>query len=213
MPGRPERGTGSAWQTSCCRAAAASHEIRIRHSYEKIEPNSETGFDASLTSPVGGSNQWLYFRMHLYHLLALTVRGWRMIEDGEYAVWFKTPRGEGTGIVRLANGAITGGDSVLSYSGRYEVDQDRFTATLFTTRHTAGHASLFGVDDLELKLEGQSKGITASCSGIAMQAPDLPLQATLIRVQHSAPTNQIVKPRFAATLADFRRHLASYPSV
>jgi hypothetical protein len=39
-----------------------------------------------------------------------------MIQDGEYAAWYKTPRGEGTGIVQLANGEITGGDSVLSYS-------------------------------------------------------------------------------------------------
>jgi hypothetical protein len=135
-----------------------------------------------------------------------------MIEDGEYAAWFKTPQGEGTGIVRLANGEISGGDSVLSYSGRYQIDEDRFTATLFTTRHTAGHASLFGVDEVELKLEGQSKGMTASCSGIAAQAPELPFQATLIRVQSPALTSQIVKPRFATSLADFRLHLALQPS-
>jgi hypothetical protein len=135
-----------------------------------------------------------------------------MIEDGEYAAWFKTPQGEGTGIVRLANGEISGGDSVLSYSGRYQIDEDRFTATLFTRRHTAGHASLFGVDEVELKLEGQSKGMTASCSGIAAQAPELPFQATLIRVQNPALTSQIVKPRFANSLADFRLHLALQPS-
>lgn len=135
-----------------------------------------------------------------------------MIEDGEYAAWFKTPQGEGTGIVRLANGEITGGDSVLSYSGRYQVDEDRFTATLFTRRHSAGHASLFGVDEVELTLEGQSKGMTASCSGIAAQAPELPFQATLIRVQNPALTGQIIKPRFAGSLADFRRHLTLQPS-
>lgn len=136
-----------------------------------------------------------------------------MIENGEYAAWFKTPRGEGTGIVRLTNGEITGGDSVLSYSGRYEVDEDRFTATLFTRRHTAGHASLFGVDDLELNLTGQSKGTTASCSGIATQAPELPFQATLIRVQNPALVSQVIKPRFAGSLADFRRHLSLHPSA
>ncbi len=137
-----------------------------------------------------------------------------MIENGEYAAWFRTPRGEGTGIVRLANGEISGGDSVLSYSGRYEVDGDRFTATLFTKRHTAGHASLFGVDDLELKLAGQSTGTTASCSGTAAQVPELPFHATLIRVQNPAlVSSQIVKPRFANSLADFRRHLALHPAA
>ena len=57
--------------------------------------------------------------------------------------------------MRLANGDISGGDSVLSYSGRYQVDEDRFTATLFTTRHSPGHTSLFGVDEVELRPRGQ----------------------------------------------------------
>jgi hypothetical protein len=135
-----------------------------------------------------------------------------MIDDGEYAAWVKTPQGEGTGIVRLANGEISGGDSVLSYSGRYEVDGDRFTATLLTSRHTAGHDSLFGIDEVELKIEGLSKGMTASCSGIAAQAPGLPFQATLIRVQNPALASQIIKPRFASSLTDFRLHLALQPS-
>jgi hypothetical protein len=106
-----------------------------------------------------------------------------MLRDGEYAAWFKTPRGEGTGIVFLANGKIAGGDSVLSYSGTYEVHEDRFTATLSTKRFAAGHPTLFGVDEIELKLTGHINGVTASCSGMAEQAPELPFHATLIRVQ------------------------------
>ena len=106
-----------------------------------------------------------------------------MLRDGEYAVWFKTPGGEGTGIIFLVNGKIAGGDSVLSYSGRYEVNEDRFTATLSTKRFAAGHPSLFGIDEIELKLTGHINGMTASCSGVAEQAPELPFRATLIRVQ------------------------------
>jgi hypothetical protein len=106
-----------------------------------------------------------------------------MLRDGEYAVWFKTPGGEGTGIIFLVNGKIAGGDSVLSYSGRYEVNEDRFTATLSTKRFAAGHPSLFGIDEIELKLTGHVNGMTASCSGKAEQVPELPFRATLIRVQ------------------------------
>jgi hypothetical protein len=137
-----------------------------------------------------------------------------MIQNGEYVAWFKTPAGEGTGIVYLANGDISGGDSVLSYSGCYEVDQDCFTATLCTRRHTAGHPSLFGIDEVEIKLTGQSKGTTAHCSGTAKQAPELPFHATLIRVQDPAPASgRIIKPRFAGSAVDLWQHLASQPAT
>jgi hypothetical protein len=106
-----------------------------------------------------------------------------MIQDGQYAAWFKTPRGEGTGILVLANGTISGGDSVLTYSGSYQVDEDRFTALVSTRRHAAGQPTLFGVDELDIEVAGKSRGMTASCVGSAKQAPDLPFQATLIRVQ------------------------------
>ena len=106
-----------------------------------------------------------------------------MIQNGEYAAWFKTPRGEGTGILLLLNGKITGGDSVLTYSGSYEVDQDRFTAVVSTRRHAAGQPTLFGIDEVQIELTGKSTGTTASCAGAAKQAPELPFQATLIRVQ------------------------------
>jgi hypothetical protein len=42
---------------------------------------------------------------------------------------------------------------------------------------------LFGIDEVELKLAGQSNGTTASCSGRAEQAPELPFHAALIRFQ------------------------------
>jgi hypothetical protein len=81
-----------------------------------------------------------------------------MFKDGTYSAWFKTPRAQGTGIVRFENGKISGGDSIMTYDGSYEVSGDRFTATVTTRRHTAGHATVFGIDDLVLKLDGVSKG-------------------------------------------------------
>jgi hypothetical protein len=44
------------------------------------------------------------------------------------------------------------------------LNDNRFTAT----RHEAaqkGHATVFGIDDLELKLEGVAKGEIANCTG------------------------------------------------
>jgi hypothetical protein len=138
-----------------------------------------------------------------------------MLQDGEYAAWYKTPRGEGTGIVHLANGEITGGDSVLSYSGWYKVDEDRFTAVLTTRRHAAGQPSLFGIDEVELRLAGKSTGVTASCAGTATQAPELPFQATLIRVQTSPPppSTPVHKSGSAGVLVDLQRHGVSHPTI
>jgi hypothetical protein len=78
-----------------------------------------------------------------------------MLKDGKYAAWFRTSRGEGTGIVLLANGKISGGDSMFAYSGSYQVDDDRITATLTTRRHAAGPPTVFGIDEVDVKLTGR----------------------------------------------------------
>jgi len=110
-----------------------------------------------------------------------------MHRDGRYAVWYRTSRGEGTGIVHLANGRISGGDSFFSYCGSYEVDDDRFTASFTTTRHSAGPPTLFGLDEVEVELAGSFKGKMASCSGTAKQAPGLSLEVTLIASEDPSP--------------------------
>ncbi|WP_156438155.1 hypothetical protein [Bradyrhizobium valentinum] len=81
-----------------------------------------------------------------------------MLRDGTYAAWFKTPLGQGTGIAHVAEDRIRGRDSIMIYSGTCEVDGDRFTAVVTIKRHTEGHATVFGTDDLTLKLEGACPG-------------------------------------------------------
>ena len=103
-----------------------------------------------------------------------------MLENGNYAAWFKTPRGEGTGIVTLSNGTIAGGDNVIAYSGSYEQTGDLFTATVRTRRFCEGQPSVFGIDEVELKLAGRLVGAMVVCSGTAEQAPGLTFRATLI---------------------------------
>ncbi|MEN3365515.1 MAG: hypothetical protein V7606_2789 [Burkholderiales bacterium] len=110
-----------------------------------------------------------------------------MLNDGKYAAWFRTSRGEGTGIVHLANGKISGGDSIFTYGGSYEIDEDRFTATLTTRRHSAGPPTVFGIDEVEVKLTGTFNRIMASCSGTAKQAPGVVFEATLFLGQDESP--------------------------
>ena len=123
-----------------------------------------------------------------------------MLRDGRYAAWFRTSHGEGTGIVDLADGRISGGDSIFTYSGRYEVDGDRFTAVLTTRKLAAGPPTVFGIDEVEVKLAGRFHGRMASCSGTADQAPGVVFEATLFlsEDQPPAPDRKCVMSRLDA---------------
>jgi hypothetical protein len=110
-----------------------------------------------------------------------------MLEDGKYVVWVRTALAQGTGIVMLTKGRITGEDTVIAYSGSYEQDGDHFTATVRTRRYGEGQPSVFGVDEVELQLEGRSAGQMVVCKGTAAQAPGLVFEATLIRSREQAP--------------------------
>ena len=141
----------------------------------------------------------------------LSLRGcFTMIRDGEYAAWYRTPIGAGTGTVRLADGRITGGDAFISYGGSYQVDGDCFTATLTTARHAPGQPTVFGIDEVEVTLAGRCSGTVASCSGTARQAPGLTFEVTLILNQEHAqpdPPREVVK--FSAHRGDVRARIRS----
>jgi hypothetical protein len=105
-----------------------------------------------------------------------------MLQNSRYSVWFRTPQGEGYGIVSLLDGTVSGGDNLSSYTGTYIQDGDKFAATVAVRRHTQGPPSLFGVDNVDITLSGKSTPTMASCIGTAIQAPGTSLQATLIRI-------------------------------
>jgi len=105
-----------------------------------------------------------------------------MLENGKYSVWFRTPLGEGTGVVLLGDGEITGGDTVLAYKGTYSQDGDAFFVDIATKRHSPGQLSVFGIDNVDLTLQGKSSGRVASCRGTSRQAPGMAFEATLVRI-------------------------------
>jgi autotransporter translocation and assembly factor TamB len=107
-----------------------------------------------------------------------------MLADGFYGVRFKTPNGEGSGVVTLANSQLRGGDSALTYSGTFSQDGDNFAADVATSRHAHGLPSVFGVDVVNINLTGKSSGTSATCSGTAAQAPGLTFQAVLSRISN-----------------------------
>ena len=122
-----------------------------------------------------------------------------MLKDGTYAAWFKTPVGQGTGIVHVANGKIWGRDGVMTYDGSCELHGDRFTAVVTTKRHTEGRPTVFGDDhELELRLEGTCIGNIATYVGTANEFPDVLLEGTLIfsEPQARAPDADEPIPKF-----------------
>ena len=121
-----------------------------------------------------------------------------MLKDGTYAAWFRTPRGQGTGIVHVEDGRIWGRDSVMTYKGSYQIDGDRFTATVVTSRHTDGQPTVFGTEDeLNLTLAGTFAGSIGTYVGTAEQFPGIGLEGTLIRnEQRQAAPSSAEPPKF-----------------
>ena len=110
-----------------------------------------------------------------------------MLRDGKYAAWFRTPRGQGTGLVDLSEGRISGRDSFFTYGGSYQADQQRYTAVLTVKRHAEGNPSVFGLDEVVANLSGDCSGTVATCWGTAAEAPDIRFECTLIYSQEDAP--------------------------
>ena len=106
-----------------------------------------------------------------------------MLANGRYSVWFRTPLGEGTGVVKLEDGNVTGRDTVIAYSGAYRQSGDHFSADIAIRRHSPGQLSVFGIDDVDIMLEGKSGFTTASCRGRSLQAPGMAFEATMIRIR------------------------------
>jgi hypothetical protein len=103
-------------------------------------------------------------------------------------------QGEGTGVIELNDGKVTGVDTGLAYAGSYVADGDKFTAFIATKRHTPGQPSVFGlgIDEVNLTLTGKFTPTTASCSGTAQQAPGLAFEAVLVRMADE-PSNAAPK--------------------
>ncbi|MGE0279264.1 MAG: GrlR family regulatory protein [Rhizobiaceae bacterium] len=105
-----------------------------------------------------------------------------MLTDGLYRVSFQTPMGMGAGVIVLSGGRMRGGDSSIYYVGTYSQAGDEFTASVATDRHTAGLASVFGVDRVHISLRGRIKDGSVTMQGSAAEAPGISFQAMLMKL-------------------------------
>ena len=117
-----------------------------------------------------------------------------MLRNGTYAAWYKTALGQGTGIAHVEDGRIWGRDSIMTYDGSCELDGDRFTAVISIKRHTEGHATVFGADNLTLRLEGTCADKLGRYTATAEQVPGILLEGTLILSEPQPPAPEPTGP-------------------
>ena len=103
------------------------------------------------------------------------------MQNGLYAAEFQTPLGLGHGVVMLLNGVLQGGDSMMYYQGKYNVDGTSFKAEVKTGAHAhpLGMTSVFGRDQVTIDLSGTFAGDTLSATGKAAEIPNVNFNAIL----------------------------------
>jgi len=121
-----------------------------------------------------------------------------MLKNGTYTAWFKTSKSGGAALVHLSDGAISGGDSILTYTGSYQLSGNQFKAIISTARHCAGHDTIFGIDNLTLRIEGSGTGKYVTFHGEADEVPGMRLEGTLIPSEEKQPSMQVrvTTPKF-----------------
>ncbi|MGY4500909.1 hypothetical protein ACVWYH_004840 [Bradyrhizobium sp. GM24.11] len=107
-----------------------------------------------------------------------------MITPGKYSVWFKTPVGEGAGVVEFGpDGKLGGGDSTFAYVGIWTQQGEHFRANLSARRVAPGPPGVFGLDEIDIVVSGRSiDGSSTFCTGFAKQSPGLKLEVELVRI-------------------------------
>src|ERR1700733_6077029 len=104
------------------------------------------------------------------------------MKDGLYSVSFHTPKGTGAGVVFLQNGKLRGGDTAMWYAGQYAESGGKFTANVAVARHAQGLPSVFGLDNINVVLTGNSTDTTAQTTGYSPQMPGVPFSANPTRL-------------------------------
>jgi hypothetical protein len=105
--------------------------------------------------------------------------------EGLYKVTYKTPLGEGTGVVTVLGGRIRGGTHSTYYTGTYTLGEDgRFEAQIDIDIHTVvpGLTWVLGVPRARLSLTGRFTGQSAKMTGTSPDAPGIGMQARLTRL-------------------------------
>ncbi len=108
---------------------------------------------------------------------------------GLFAVSFRTPLGEGTGVVIAVDNEVFGGDQAYAYSGTFTQTGNAVSATLRVRRHTptADQSVFGGIDSFTLRLSGDAT--TLQFTGTSAEVPNVSIGVTLRQAPSSNSVN------------------------
>lgn len=93
------------------------------------------------------------------------------------------PQRVGSGVVAFETGRVFGGDAIMIYVGRYEVEQGVVHVTCRVSRyaHAPDFQPIFGSDQFALVLAGQLQRHEMRLAGHVVDRPDLAIEFHAIR--------------------------------
>ncbi len=105
-----------------------------------------------------------------------------MMQDGFYTVSFETRFDRGGGVAVVEGDRLTGGDSLMYWTGTVSRSGEKVELDVQVIRHGDHGVSVLGDHDrFRLKAKGRAEGDVVTVSGQADVAPQMTLTATLRR--------------------------------
>lgn len=108
------------------------------------------------------------------------------MDNGLYAVEFRTNNDHGNGIITIVDGSINGGDSGYYYQGRIRQTGKELKLNLSVKQYVSGYVSAFGsVGQFSLDLTGSAHedGITAQFHGSIIGSPSQHINITAKKIE------------------------------
>ena len=103
------------------------------------------------------------------------------MKHGLYKVEFRTPGGNGAGVLFVQDGKFRGGDGGFYYVGTYTETGDHITGSVLVKRHSAGVNGLVP-DNTTINLSGAAKGDAATLDGTIAGRPGVKFHAHIQRL-------------------------------
>ena len=85
------------------------------------------------------------------------------------------------GVVVIGDGKILGGDSGFTYVGHLRTDREQVTANMRVAKYVVGAPPIFGMDNFEVELTGQTNEHQISFTGFIVGSPQSGISVDMVR--------------------------------
>ena len=122
--------------------------------------------------------------------------------NGLFNFRVKSAKDDGDGVCLVKNGRVSGGGTLMWFTGHYEEHGTEICGQVQVHRHARSGATLFGLAEFELDFEGRAHGQYAYVVAQVCGQPELKLQAILKRVAPLNSNSAAIAERLFETLDD-----------